>query len=351
MNIHLLSPEDVADFLAVSHLLRKHDSSWIAPLRSSEARELTSSDSALFIGKVGGSPVGRIAALVSDRMPGVGMLGYFESTNDATVAGALIATAADWLRKRGAKELWAPINGGAHRLHRFLVKGHDTDPFLFEPRNPSYYPSFFCGQGFRPIQTWVSHDVTLDDLERTGFRRMVGAAAKRAGRTHCIEPLDPRDTIGTLNRLYPLMDTAWREHVGYISMTECEFAETASGLLSVMTERHIGVVRDISTNLDVGFGFIYPDFAAEVRALKGEASGWGGWLNTARPDRAVLHTFALLPEARRLGVPFLLLDEAFRTMESDGQRRLVIALVLDSVHIFARQIRPTRTYQLLGRKL
>ncbi|MDH5316501.1 MAG: hypothetical protein OEW44_08465, partial [Gemmatimonadota bacterium] len=59
-----------------------------------------------FLAERGGTVVGRIAA-ISNRLhnefhhENIGFFGFFESTEDPAVAGALLDTAADWVRSRG----------------------------------------------------------------------------------------------------------------------------------------------------------------------------------------------------------------------------------------------------------
>ena len=52
------------------------------------------------------------------------------------------------------------VGGWAHRLHRFMVRGFERAPFLFEPRNPPYYPRLFEANGFAPVHRWYSYEIS-----------------------------------------------------------------------------------------------------------------------------------------------------------------------------------------------
>jgi hypothetical protein len=118
-----------------------------------------------FVCQSDGQLVGRIAGIVNDRVTNaggqvVGQVGYFEAVNDEAVASNLFDAALDWLCARRVRRVWGPMNGAAHRAHRLIPSGFDRTPFLFEPRNPAYYPILFARHCFTPCHTWSSMDIT-----------------------------------------------------------------------------------------------------------------------------------------------------------------------------------------------
>jgi GNAT superfamily N-acetyltransferase len=281
----------------------------------------------------------------------LGQLGYFECEDDASVAGALLDAGAAWLRAQGAREIVGPINGGAHRAHRLMTRGFEREPFLFEPRNPPFYVGLWESHGFRPVHTWRSYEVSREQLAPLEALIRRGADRDRASGSHEGVELDPRgDARGVLARIHPLLDRAWAGHTGYSSLDPDELAETFGGLLTLMDGHCAGVARHASGH-DDGFAFMYPDYVAEVRALAGDATRWGSWLGGAIPPRLVLHTVAVVPEARRTGAPFTLMEYGLRYFLSGGFRELVVALVTEEFRLFERVTEATREYALFGRAL
>ena len=277
-----------------------------------------------------GRPVGRIGASLNPRLVDrtgavIGQVGYFECVNDAGVAGALIEAGIAWLRAQGAGEIIGPMNGGAHRTHRLMTRGFDHEPFLFEPRNPPYYPALFEGCGFTPINRWFGYEFD---------RAHAGALADRFDRVLARKPppgeivsvpIDRLDEI--IVRVHRLLDICWEGHVGYAPLDLDEFAEVFRGALSIMQTGNVNIL--VQDGRDVGFTLIFPDYADEVRALGGDASGWGRWLGVARPDRFVLHTEALAPSVRASSAAMAMITAAIRQALAGGYQRIVVALAVE----------------------
>lgn len=366
-----IDPADAAaltSFVELPFALHAADPRWVPPLRAPLAAELTGGSAfarygrmRLFVCEDGGRLRGRVAAIVNPRLSGaagsaapprgpIGQLGYFEAEDDDRVVASLFDAAFAWLRGEGARAAWGPMNGGAHRLHRFMTKGVERTPFLFEPRNPPYYPRLFEAQGFARVHEWHSFDVTRIELEGIQALLEAGTAPVAAEGRYRTELLDPRDMPRALARLHPLLDGVWAGHVGYASLDLAEFAEVFAGLLALITERHIGFLVETASGRDVGCAFMYPDWVDEVRALAGDAAGWGAWLGAGRrPARLVLHTTAVLPEARRTGGPYMLIERGIRHTLEDGFEELVVGLVDADWRLFRKVAEPTREYALYGR--
>jgi hypothetical protein len=162
-----------------------------------------------------------------------------------------------------------------------------------------------------------------------------------------IEELRTNRAEESIARVHRLLDRCWQGHVGYASLDIEEFAEVFRGALSIMGEGHVSAF--VRNGEDAGLAFIYPDYAAEVRALEGRAAGWGRWLGASRPARIVLHTAALAPEARQSSAAMAQVAWGLRRAIADGFERVVFALAVEG---FLRKIGElTREYTMYGRTL
>jgi hypothetical protein len=361
MRIVPVGVDALGDFLAVADAIERDHPATILPLRQALALELSGQSAfarhgrqQLFVADVGGRAVGRIAALVNtDLRDGSGapwgQLGYFEAPDDQAIANALFEAGAAWLRKQGARRLYAPMNGGAHRLHRLMVRGFERAPFLFEPRNPAYYPRLFEAWGLAPKHRWMSYELARPEVLALG--RRFGRVLQGRPPPGTIDVVDPRDLSAVLGRLHHLLDGFWRNHVGYASLALDEFAEVFAGALAIMTPRNLGFLAH--EGRDVGCAFMYPDWADEARALAGDATGWAAWMArqpAPRASRLIMHTLALLPEARFSSAGLALLAHGLGLFEADGFDELLVALVVDG--LLTRQLGPpTREYALYERSL
>jgi hypothetical protein len=347
--------DGLAQFMDFPPTVYRGDPFWIPPLREQILHELSAASVfsrygrfQLFMCEANGRMAGRIAALVNPKLVDrhgsvLGQLGYFECIDDTSVAAALIDAGLDWLGSQGAREVLAPMNGGAHRAHRLLTRGFDEEPFLFEPRNPRYYPRLFEQCGFSVAYRWFGYELNRDDaavrlsqLERVLSRRPPPGV---------VEELDTGRGAEIVHRLHRLLDGCWLGHVGYAPIDLEEFAEVFRGGLSIMSRGNIAVF--VQDGRDSGLALTYPDYAAEVRALDGSAAGWGRWLGQARPKRLVLHTAALLQEVRHTSAAMALLAWSFRRAWSDGFEDLLVALAVEG--FLGKVGKQTREYALYSR--
>lgn len=363
MNVVQIKTERLSEFIAVARRVHAHDPAWIPPLTQPLLSELAEQEThssrikqALYLCVVGGQHVGRVGAFMNPRLLGadgrpVGQIGYFECVEDYDAALALIETACHWLSAQGASEVWGPMAGGAHRPHRFMTAGFQQTPFFLEPRNPPYYPVMFERSGFRQLHAWDSYDIPVAQLCTGLLEDMhVERKAARARRRFRLSFPSSADAGVTLARLHRLLDAIWSGHVGYSSLDFGEFAAVFGGMLTIFPEGYLGVLEYLQGG-DAGLALMYPDDVVAFAKLNGDASGWGRWRADKLPDRVVLHTTAVAPEARGGGGVFLFLEDAVRKIRRDGYRYAVIALV-DRITGLPFAFAPrTRSYALYRRSI
>jgi hypothetical protein len=347
----------LSEFIEFSWTVNSGDRLWVPPLRERVLLELSRGSAfsrygrcQLFLCELDGRIAGRIAAIVNPRLldgsgHALGQLGYFECVDEPAVAAALIDAGIKWLQAQQLRQVIAPMNGGAHRAHRFLTRGFDRAPFLFEPRNPPYYPALFEGCGFAPISRWFSYDLNREQAaDRLQKLDRVLARRPAPGR---IEELETGQSPNTIMRLHRLLDRCWNGHIGYASIDLDEFAEVFAGPLAIMGPGHVSAYAQDGE--DVGFAFVYPDYAEDMRALDGHAGGWGEWLGKSRATRIVVSTSALVPEARRSSAAMAQVAWGLRHAITGGFEDAVVALVVEGW--LSKIGEQTREYTLYARAI
>ncbi|BDG01287.1 hypothetical protein [Anaeromyxobacter oryzae] len=349
-------PGELEAFVDLAAALRGGDPDFIPPFRASALGEVAGAavpGGAIqpYLARRGGTPVGRVAALVHPRLldeagRALGQVGFYECADDPEAAAALLAAATGWLRARGCARAVGPMNGGAHRAYRLLTHGFDTDPYLTEPRTPPRYVDHFEAAGFAPVFRWTAHEQGRDAV--AALARTMAHVARRA--PWRIEPLEDRDPAAVLPRLHALLDRAWAGYPGYVPFPLDELARLFGPLLVVLPPRHLQLVVDAGGR-DVGFGYMLPDWIDEVRALSGEAAGWGRWMGGPLPRRVVFHTVAVAPEARSGAAVAGLVAAGCRDALDAGYERFVFALTRADFRAHVRRFPATRCYALYGREL
>src|SRR5690606_22285624 len=132
-------------FIELPFALYADDARWIPPLRLEQRFALSEHNPFFGHGEMrcflargeGGAPVARAAAIINHELaPGgepVGLVGFFESRDDAPAAEAVLDAACAWLRERGRRAAWGPVNFSIYHQYRLMTKGWDRRPFFGEP--------------------------------------------------------------------------------------------------------------------------------------------------------------------------------------------------------------------------
>ena len=168
---------------------------WVPPLLM-ERREFLNRDknpffehaeAEYFLAERDGEVVGRITAQVDERWTQFqggndGMFGFFESENDPEVAGALVETAAEWLRARGRDRMLGPMDFTTNDECGLLVEGYDLEPLVLEPWHPPYYRELLEGLGMTKAMDLLMWRLAMGELKQGDqFHDFIHQAAAGVG--------------------------------------------------------------------------------------------------------------------------------------------------------------------------
>lgn len=269
-----------------------------------------------FLAEREGQTVGRIAAIANrlhnevhgDR---VGFFGFFESTDDSAVAGALIEAAAAWLRARGFDTIRGPASFSTNDESGLLVDGFETPPVLMMPHNPPWYLGLLEQAGFRTAKNLLVYqhgnlDGTLPPVPER-LTRATQLIAERQGVT--VRPIRMGEFRAEVDRVKALYNRCWEHNWGFVPMTEPEIDHLATQFKPV-------VVPDLVPFLEkdgevIGFALALPDLNTILRTNR---SGrlfpvifrilWA--LKTRRLHRCRITLLGILPEYRGKGLDAVL---------------------------------------------
>jgi GNAT superfamily N-acetyltransferase len=154
---------DLKKFIDFPYRLHRGDPMWVAPLRMDVSKLLDKRNNPFFqhgkaeyyLAERDGDVVGRIAAIRNDahgdawpEEKHVGFFGFFEVVDDQSVADALFAKVAEWLRAEGLTVMRGPASFSTNDECGLLVDGFDTPPVIMNPHNPRYYQPLVEHFGF-----------------------------------------------------------------------------------------------------------------------------------------------------------------------------------------------------------
>ena len=145
----------------------------------------------------------RIGANTSPTRPETGYVGFFEATDggDPVVARTLLDAALEWLRERGVRQAYGPIDRSTSYGYRFCVESPageplkaSEEPFSWEPWQPSGYVEAFLAAGFDQAERYHSLGYRgVEGMRLLDAARIVqGAADAARARGYGFEPFSER---------------------------------------------------------------------------------------------------------------------------------------------------------------
>ncbi|MBD2740137.1 hypothetical protein [Coleofasciculus sp. FACHB-1120] len=317
------TPEETKMFLDVPERVYANDSHWVAPIRSSIAKQFTPSNPFLQYGKLqqfiaiseganSSHAVGRIVASVNHRLieregQNVGLFGFFECIQDFAIAQSLFKTACNWLREQGMTVVRGPIDLSTHNNCLFLVDGFDSPPMVMMPYNPFYYPEFIEKDGWHKAKDAYAYNFSLDKPLSAEFEKAYRIACK-SGVT--FRPLRTKgegfeqDCIS----LYHLFNRAFANNWSSTPRSQEEFLEEAKEL-QTLVDPDVFPIAEYNGEM-IGFWMGLPDYNIPLKHVNGKLN-WLGILKflwyRRQIDRGRVIAICSLPEYRRKMVPLALI--------------------------------------------
>ena len=208
-----------------------------------------------------------VARCVARHAPAsdTGTIGFFESVNDVEICRALLNTAEQWLRDRGADRVRGPMDGDTWQRYRWAVPPLTEPSFLKEPWNPPYYPDLWEACGYAVTDRYTSSLIrnpaaTAEAL--APFRRRT----ERQGYT--FRPFNLATWQSELECLYHLSTAIFAGNQHYSAIDLETFIRLYDDARPLIVPSLCQFCCDPKGEV-VGFFFSYPDVAAAVRSMRG----------------------------------------------------------------------------------
>ena len=288
------SSRELREFRRLPRLLRGADPHWVEPLRTEQAWLLDRARHPFYVDGEGataefflardrrtGRAVGRVAAILNERYnrhrresgpaaPIQGFFGFFDSIDSLDVTGALLGSAARWLRTRGAAEMIGPASPSQNYEYGILIEGHDRPHGYLLAYQPRYYQRLLESAGLEKAKDMMTVSLDIEDpVAWAATKRWIDrfdAAHQSKERPITVRSIDMRrldDEVATAVRLF---NQVLSRHWGHVPLSPGEMAELAQGL------RHV-IVPDLLLFAErqgepVGILVAIPDMNAAIRRLK-----------------------------------------------------------------------------------
>ena len=271
------------DFVRVPWSIYAQDRNWVPPLLL-ERKEALAAKQPIFkhlewqgwVGYVDGKPIARISAQIDQLHlqrynDDAGFFGFIECIDDHEAFAALFATAEDWLRERGMKEVRGPLNFNINQEVGLLVDGFDSPPFFMMTHAPQYYGSQIERCGFSKAVDLFAFLISADFQPPP----VMAALFKRLKRTVTVRPLNPKQVDADLETVRDIFNDAWADNWGFVPFEKDEFRTIGYEMLMLIPPDFIQIAE--MHGEPVAFIVLLPNVNEAIADLDGKLFP-GGWL-------------------------------------------------------------------------
>jgi hypothetical protein len=275
--------KDLNDFIRLLWPLYKDDPAWVPPLILDRRMQLAPNnpyfEHASFSSWVAyrdGKAVGRISAQVDQlhleqHQDATGFFGMLESEDNSETFQTLLATAENWLQKKGMRRVAGPYNLSINQELGLLVEGFDTPPVVMMGHARPYYAERIEENGYRPEKDLLAYIIDVDSKQSRTMQAVMARAQNRVATRF----LRKSDFKAELNIIRDIFNDAWSQNWGFIPWTNAEFQHLGKDLKMVVDE---DLVSFASVDGEpAAFMVLLPNINEAIQDLNGRLLPFG-WL-------------------------------------------------------------------------
>jgi GNAT superfamily N-acetyltransferase len=234
-------------------------------------------DVAFFIAEFNGQIAGRIAAIHNHvyndyNQTNVGFFGFFECIENQTVANLLFKVAGDWLRERGAGDIYGPMSPNMMGEMGVLIEGFDMSPNFLMPYNKPYYDALITKAGFQKYVDLLAYRITEQTVRMERALRAEEIILSRLPGLK-VRPVDLKNFRKEIVIIREIFNKAWANNWGFtpISVEEFEFLVNDLRFIIDPTLAHVVEVD----GQPVAFSISLPDLNQALKKINGRLLPFG----------------------------------------------------------------------------
>ena len=282
------------------------------------------SPAALFMAYKHNKPAGRIAAIALGGSHGVeGRFGWYDVIDDFEVSKLLIATAEQWLREKGAKQVKGPMGFTNLDKAGMLTFGFDELPTISTLYNYPYYNDHLIALGYEKSAEYVEFEFKVPEAIPEKVTAFVDVIAKRYG----VRALDELTGI-TIQRygqeLFDLINETHRNLYGFKLLSEEMKQYYIKKYLPFLKSDFIALIVNEQDKL-VAYALTMPSYAKAFQKARGSLfpfGYWHIWQATRSISRADLLLIGVTDTLRNKGVTSLIFHRLLNTFMKYGIQRI-----------------------------
>lgn len=272
------------EFVELPYRLYRNHPYWVPPLRIAQKELLNArkhpfyahAELQCFLAHRGGQVSGRVAAIVDRNFDAfqnenAGFFGFFESIDDVEIARALLESARQWLRARGAKIIRGPVSPSTNYECGLLVEGFDSSPQVMMPYNPPSYAAMLEAVGLRKGKDLLAYWSTPNQVNDAKVARVADRAAGMKGIT--IRAIRMEKFAAEVEMIWKVYNSAWERNWGFVPMTREEFLHEAREMKQIL-KPDLVLVGEVEGRT-VGFALALPNINRALKHAGGKLFPFG----------------------------------------------------------------------------
>ena len=273
-------------FHHLPHQLYKDDPNWVPPLLIDRRMHFSKARNPFFqhaevecwLACRDGVPVGRITAQIdalhlARHKDGTGHFGYIEAVDDPAVFAALITTAEAWLHAKGMRRCVGPISFSMWDEPGLLVEGFDTPPSVLMGHALPYYQARLAALGYTPVQDLLAYDYDTSHPIAPAMARVIERASGQHKFQFRTIRMDRKNFKGEVDLLLDILNDAWSDNWGFVSMTQAEIDDVAALFRFILRPEAV-VIAEYDGEA-AGFCLTLPNINEAIADLNGRLFPFG----------------------------------------------------------------------------
>lgn len=320
-----LSKKELKIFTKFQIDLYKGNPFYVPPLISDDVATLSPDknpafefcDAACFMAFRDGKPVGRIAAIINNKVNKKDntkfvRFGFIDFIDDLEVSGALLKAAEDWGRAKGMKKIIGPLGFTDLDHEGMLVEGFDELSTMATIYNYPYYPQHMEAHGYSKDSDWVEFLMEVPDGIPEKYNRIADIVKKKFGLRVLKYSSRSRIKKEYGRALFHLINESYKDLYQYSPLSDRQIEKYINDYLGLLNLDLVTLIVDKEGQL-AGVGISMPSMSRALQKSGGKLFPFG-WIDLlkglkGKNDRVDLLLVAVRPEFLNKGVNALLFQD------------------------------------------
>jgi GNAT superfamily N-acetyltransferase len=319
---------------------------WVPPLKLDRRMFLsrrmnpffTHGEAEYFLAYRDGRVAGRITAQINHafndhHQKRWGWFGFFESEDDAEVAGALLDAAERWLRERDCERMVGPADFAMNDECGIQIEGFDVRPLIKEPWHPPYYQRLMEGAEMAKAMDLLIWN--LEVTERDKVMPVIWELAEKAQTEHGIRvrPMSRRRLRKDMDAFAEVYNAAWKNNWDFVPYSKKDLDSLAQEMQLAFDKHWFMVAEREDTGEVVGMAITVPDLNQVLEKMKGRLLPLGWWHFLRRGSimtRVRVGWLGVKPSYQHTGIAAKLYQMHFDAAEARPQKGGTMGWILET---------------------